>query len=445
VKKKYIVIIIIVSVIIVILGSLVYFSKQRLVNGVTGTVSENKSASYTFVLLKETEVIFELSSAVYFYMNVISINGENVGSGSTVVTATLKAGIYIITISGHSEDGYGSFLLTLKEGNQERETIVLSDGDGVEGYYFSGTSNDYEFVVTTPSFVGIANNIFIDIEGKIYNSDGEIMCEGQTLEIDYVYDMVVYLEPGTYTYNFSAVEDGESDNYTITLDMTADRFVFHEIDLNSNNGSIIGENTRIHYYRFELLEETAISAYSEYMLPDVIDMRGFLLDEHYNIIETDLNGGDFGNFRFNEALEAGTYYIVACFEEYGFGSFRVLLDEIDNSEVPNYEEIIINRDDITEVDSVIRDGEINYFTFEFSNTGVFIFEIDSNLELEIRIYNIYDELIYLDIDESASGVNDSLRIFCRLDPGRYNIEIEAFIEYPLYLLEYTLFIDNNED
>jgi len=331
---------------------------------------------------------------------------------------------------------FASPVLADDHGDTFGTATVVSIGDATSGALeVAGDLDYFRFEVTETAKYAFYSRGNLDVEGYLYNEFSSLIASNRDGgELDN-FRIVEILSPGTYYLEVSADFSGnDTGNYTIYLegpdaapttdDHGSSIWSASNVNLGIRVTGALQVAGDMDFFRFEVPQTARYVFFSK----DSVDVEGILIDFAYNVITSDRDGGELGNFRIVESLSPGTYFlgVSADFDNRTTGNYNFYIEgpgfstpTDDHGESPWSATPLQST---CEVDGVIEPaGDRDFFSFQVvGSTAPVVIRSEQSIDVEGRLWDGAYDFITSDRD---SGDLENFRITEDLAPGTYYVEV----------------------
>jgi hypothetical protein len=302
---------------------------------------------------------------------------------------------------------------------------------------YNGDGIAYTLTIDAAGFYSIKSIGDIDLEGTLSDFLGRYVSSNDNIsDTDDNFEIIIYLETGTYLVGVSAVDDNVTSGlFSIIVESTS----IEQVSIISVNGMIAdsifpGSTNTV---EFNVPSDGYIQLYTV----SLIDTYGVVYDSNGNIVaENDIGVTD-GDFYIDTFLESGTYSIeISVNGDFDFADYELFYNFVDNSII--YEPISVD----------------SFVTGSFDTFGdvVLYFELTVTETVTVNIYTIsdndFDGYIYMsrvamipfEYNMNISEDNWNFMIDnLTLEAGTYYLEVDGWIS-EWYSTYYELHVDTVE-
>jgi len=286
---------------------------------------------------------------------------------------------------------------------------------------YNGDPMAYSLTIDASGFYSIKSIGDIDLEGTLSDlSGGYVSYNDDISATNDNFEMIIYLETGTYLLGVSAVDDSVTFGlFSVIVESTS----IEEVSIIAVNGMIAdsifpGSTNTV---EFNVPSDGDVQLYTM----STVDTYGIIYNKYGETVAENDNGTNGENFYIDTYLESGTYTIeISVTGDFDYADYELYYDFPDNS--ITYEPI--------SVDSVVTG------TFDTYGDAVLYFELTVTETVTVNIYTVsdndFDGYIFesktafvpfdynLDIsDDNWNFMIDNLT----LEPGTYYLEVDVYV------------------
>jgi len=394
---------------------------------------EGEELRYYFRLLEEKQFVFSLeaefdTSVVIKNMttNEIVFEVEDSLYGNDIYgNLSLDAGDYVVEIS--SESGGGNYSISIGETSA---FLSLDVGTQVDGNIASEEIHAYTIEVLDEGYYRILSYGEVDLQGVLSTFDNEMVAFADDLsEVDSNFEMIVYLEEGSYVLNVGAFFD-EGGSYQLLMEHLIVFDVLVIMQDTSVNGLLASGQTK----SIDVVVEE--DGFVELSLESNMDSYGELYDEDGLLVyENDDASFDTFDFGFQIFLEAGTYRLdISSINPFEGGHYS-LTYHFTLDEIAIYTPLPINGSVTGELDTGVTD----IYELVLEEDMVLDIYSESGDDLYGVLYTSGGQVFYSDDD---SGENGNFRMGgLDLEAGTYYLHVYEF--YGSAVAFYTVYAEEN--
>ena len=249
----------------------------------------------------------------------------------------LAAGVYYVRVSEFGRNGTGAYTLHLQAGTCDDHCDTRSEATQVAlrsqtaGAIDPVDDDDYfRFEMSSRGEVRIRTTGGLDTYGALYDSAGEELATNDDGASRYNFRIERELAAGTYYIRVSEFGRNRTGAYTLHVEAGGGPCDDHcnvradatQVSLPSETAGRIDPADDDDYFRFEVPDRRQVTAHTT----SRIDTYGVLYDSSGEELATDDDGGADFNFRIQQELAAGTYYIrVSEFRRNDTGDYTLHL------------------------------------------------------------------------------------------------------------------------
>ena len=291
--------------------------------------------------------------------------------------------------------------------------------------------------------------------GRLLESDGTSVIHATSFDgIDRNFMIEQELDPGTYYLEVSEVS-GAAGAYTLYVserifemdDHGDTRGTATPIDIGS---SLEGELTvksgglqDIDYFSVEVTETVNLAFYTA----GSIVTFGQLFESDGTLVASDIYGINYPNFRIEQELDPGTYYLEVSPDFYGIGGVYTIYVSKRAFEMDDHGDTPGTATDIgigSSLEGALTlksggAGDLDYFSVKVTETVRLAFYTSGSID---TVGSLLDSNGISEIDyDDDDGEDFNFRIEQELDPGTYYIEVRPYDEFAEGV--YTLYVERS--
>ncbi len=373
----------------------------------------------SYVVVKDfltSQIVFEADNSIY--------------GNDTYSVISLDEGEYVVEVSS-SDDKVGSFSITI--GGDSMFTSIVVD-QVLSNTFSVGEIHGYLVEIEEASYYSILSMGDLDLEGTITSIEGEFLAYGDDRnDEDENFEMIIYLEEGTYIIGVAAYSSTVSGTYQLKVEA---KTVSHTTTITENTSIndilLAGEKNVV---EFDVLSDGNVQLYTQSM----IDLFGTVYDSNGDIVTFNDDGSYSSDFYIDVFLESGTYSIeVSGYDEYEAGDY-VLFYESTVSTIPEDETFTM---DLNSSESgTLGSGIMHTYIITVPSDGNITAYLVSDFDSLGHIKDSLGAVIAVDDDATYENLDFKIENFA-LSAGTYYIHVEggSTLEYG----DYTLYVTFEE-
>ena len=287
---------------------------------------------------------------------------------------------------------------------------------------YNGDGMAYSLTIDAAGFYSIKSIGDIDLQGALSDlSGGYVSYNDNKSDTDDNFEMIIYLESGTYLLGVSAVDDSVTFGlFSIIVESTS---IAH-VSMISVNGMIAdsifpGSTNTV---EFDVSSDGDVQLYTV----STVDTYGVIYDSNGTVVAENDNGTNGDDFYIDTFLESGTYTIeISVNGDFDYADYELFYDHSVASLI-TYEPI--------SVDSVVTGS------FDTFGDAVLYFELTVTETVTVNIYTISDndfdgslfasKTAFAPIDYSVDISEDNWNFMIdnlTLEPGTYYLQVDVYV------------------
>lgn len=269
--------------------------------------------------------------------NVLAINDDG-GTGLNFrIEMPLGAGVYFISVRHFSFNGTGDYTLhaqlsagvTDDHGNNCAEATQIAPNQNIDGALFAGDHDYFGLVLNAPGDLTAFTTGQSDTFGELRDADCNVLTMDDDSGEGLNFQIEAQLTPGLYFISIRHFAPTGSGDYTLNVQF-AGMGDDHgntcaeatQIGLNQSMGGQI-DPSDVDYFGFAVTTQGDLRAYTT----GQTDTFGLLLDAACNTLDTNDDGGEGLNFRIEQPIGPGVYFVaVRHFSSGGSGPYTLHLE-----------------------------------------------------------------------------------------------------------------------
>ena len=387
-----------------------------------------------------------LDVRAYLYSSSYAVIASDTDSGEVDnfrIERTLNPGTYFLRVQSHysSEtgdyevwiEGPGAPLVTDDHGFSWHSATEISVGTVTPGEMeLPGDMDYFKFTVSQTGVYVIYSRNFLDVRAYLYSSSYAVIAsDTDSGEVDN-FRIEWTLNPGTYFLRVQSHYSSETGDYEIWIEGPGAPLVTddHGFSWHSATEILVGTVTPgemelpgdMDYFKFTVSQTGVYVIYSR----NFLDVRAYLCSSSYAVIASDTDSGEVDNFRIEQTLNPGTYFLrIQSHYSSETGDYEVWIEGpgapliTDDHGFSWHSATEISLSTVTPGEMELP-GDIDYFKFTVSQTGVYV--IYSRNFLDVRAYLCSSSYAVIASD-TDSGEVDNFRIEQTLNPGTYFLRV----------------------
>ena len=288
-------------------------------------------AAYTTGSLDSYGALYDLSGQQ------VAINDDSGAGYNFRIQQELAAGTYYVRVSEFGRNSTGAYTLHLEGGacddhcDAREEATQVALPSQTAGSIDPADDDDYfRFEVSSSAEVRVRTTGGVDTYGALYDSSGRQVATDDDSGARYNFRIQRELAAGTYYVRVSEFGRNRTGPYTLHIESTDGPCDDHcntragatRVSSPSETAGRIDPADDDDYFRFEVSERGEVAAYTTGRL----DTYGVLYDSSGREVATDDDSGARYNFRIQQELAVGTYYLrVSEFRRNRTGAYALHL------------------------------------------------------------------------------------------------------------------------
>ncbi len=335
-----------------------------------------------------------------------------------LIADDVEAGTYYVAVRGAGEETTGDYELSIRSNATGRsgtfhEAVDVEVPSSTEGELEWEERDHYRFELAEAGPVRVETTGGTDTVGRLLDEHGNRLAEDNDGGEWTNFKIEQFLASGTYYVEVRGYFGGTGP-YTLEISLQ-EAFSPDAVDIkfpsSTEGGLEAGERD---YYRFELAEAVPVRVETT----GGTDTVGRLLDEHGNRLAEDDDGGEWTNFKIEQFLASGTYYVEVREFFGGTGPYTL---EISLGEAFSPDAVDIEFPSSTEGE--LEAEERDYYRFELAEAVPVRVETTGGTDTVERLLDEHGNRLAKSYD-GGEGLNFRIERF--LAPGTYYVEVRGF-------------------
>lgn len=349
-----------------------------------------------------------------------TLQEDNLNGEPLMIAADLAAATYYIEVRGTEDFTSGDYVLSIKadvsgRSGTYRDAATVEVPSFVSEELEHAEQHFFRVDLAAPGKLRLETSGITDTYGRLLDSQGKLLTENDDAGPGFNFFIEEVLARGSYFVEVTGAEfDGMIATGPYTLEFAFEEFSPNAVDVqvpSSTEGQL--ETGELDFARIQLTRagDLRIETTGE------LDTTGRLLDEHGDLLSENDGRGTASNFRIDEYLSRGTYYIeISGGSESVSGSYtlEVSFEEFSPEAVA------------LEVPSSTRRqleaGARNHFDIELTETGILRVETSGATRTFCRLLNTNGDVL---AESAGSGFNANCELNKFVSPASYYLEISG--------------------
>ena len=281
---------------------------------------------------------------------------------------------------------------------------------------YNGDAIAYSLTIDSAGFYSIKSIGDIDLEGTLSDlSGGFVSYNDNKSDTSDDFEMIIYLESGTYLLGVSAVED----------DVTFGLFSLMVESTSIAHVSVIGVNGMIadsifpgstNTVEFEVPSDGDVQLYTV----SSVDTYGVVYDSNGTVVSDNDNGSNGDDFYIDTFLESGTYFIeISVNGDFSYADYELFYDH-SGADLKVYEPISV---DSFVAGTLLTGGAVAYYELTVTESVVVNIYTTGNSDLEGELYISKTAFMPFEYNDDGGDEYNFLMDNVALDAGTYYLHV----------------------